>query len=800
MKTDLILKSDLSPSHARVNSALSFREFYVYVCDRILVEKTVKKNFYKYILEQFARHPEWREQVNSTGLQNYELLFELVYASLFAPLNDDNTVLWGLGLPMYPTTFYNTDSLHALLKDGKLNGKPVTLIKPEDDKVRQISLGMAYSLILQRIYKTPITQRNQMIQPYRDEESGLTKYLEVNIDLRFVTVKVKDDRPDLKMEIPSSGNFEDCTIETLQKSIPLDAFYFEGFSVITAKDATENYVMGKIRSTIADQNPEELYATFSETFKLFQSLIGTEKVEFGAIPFLEVNDRIVSPYANHPFSVFMKTANELMIPENDMLNFLEDYRNNPRLLFYEEHGEKSFITAIIHKLGIKVLALLPVFHNDTFVGILEAHTTHAGVFSRRLLAELDHALPLLAQLLHRAIHELYMAMDKIIKEEFTTLQSSVEWKFKEVVWNYMKECSVKGDDRDKIGQVLFDHVYPLYGAIDIRNSTVERSRALKADLQVHFTLLTDLLAKLKDYLPAEWLEEKLALSKKYIASFPALLTTNDEITIRHFLEEDVRFFLNEFHREQPAWRPVLARYFQATDEKSGIAFQNRRRLENSMQLINACVQQDLNGFQKELQKIYPNYFESFRTDGIEYDVYLGQSVAPDVMFNRTFLQEYRMLQLAFMANVVRLTNSLKGQLKIPLQTTQLIFVHESTIDINFRKEEKRFDVEGSYNIRYQILKKRIDKALVKGTAERLTQPGKIAIVYTSDASADEYAHYLSKLQAEKVLEGDVEYLDIEELQGVSGLKALRVTVLVEDENRSNVMNQAVNKNQPQVEH
>ncbi|TAK35947.1 MAG: hypothetical protein EPO28_13950 [Saprospiraceae bacterium] len=39
-------------------------------------------------------------------------------------------------------------------------------------------------------------------------------------------------------------------------------------------------------------------------------------------------------------------------------------------------------------------------------------------------------------------------------------------------------------------------------------------------------------------------------------------------------------------------------------------------------------------------------------------------------------------------------------------------------------DEKRLDVEGSYNVRYEIIKKRIDKALLKGTQERLTQsPG-----------------------------------------------------------------------------
>ena len=151
-----------------------------------------------------------------------------------------------------------------------------------------------------------------------------------------------------------------------------------------------------------------------------------------------------------------------------------------------------------------------------------------------------------------------------------------------------------------------------------------------------------------------------------------------------------------------------------------------------------------------------------------------------------------------MANIVKLTDSLRGQMKLPLQTTQLIFVHERTIDINFRKDEKRFDVEGSYNIRYQILKKRIDKALIKGTTERLTQPGMIAIVYSSDRSAEEYVQYITKLQQEGILTEGIEFVEIEELQGVSGLKGIRARVNVQTESKAgsssnNLLTKAVGK-------
>jgi hypothetical protein len=115
---------------------------------------------------------------------------------------------------------------------------------------------------------------------------------------------------------------------------------------------------------------------------------------------------------------------------------------------------------------------------------------------------------------------------------------------------------------------------------------------------------------------------------------------------------------------------------------------------------------------------------------------------------------------------------------IPLQTTQLIFVHSAPIDISFRKDERRFDVEGGYNIRYQVVKKRIDKVHVLDTNERLTQPGTVSIIYFDEKEAEEYAGYIKYLQETGSLKDTIEYLELEELQGVSGLRALRVKVQV----------------------
>jgi hypothetical protein len=92
-------------------------------------------------------------------------------------------------------------------------------------------------------------------------------------------------------------------------------------------------------------------------------------------------------------------------------------------------------------------------------------------------------------------------------------------------------------------------------------------------------------------------------------------------------------------------------------------------------------------------------------------------------------------------------------------------------------DEKRFDIDGSYNARYEIVKKRIDKAYVQGTQERITKPGFMTIVYLNETEEKEYIEYIRILQGERIFEKTIEKLDVEDLQGIAGLKVLRVGIV-----------------------
>ena len=107
-------------------------------------------------------------------------------------------------------------------------------------------------------------------------------------------------------------------------------------------------------------------------------------------------------------------------------------------------------------------------------------------------------------------------------------------------------------------------------------------------------------------------------------------------------------------------------------------------------------------------------------------------------FTEVQLKNLRLWQLTLMCKKARIAEALVAEMDIPLRTTPLVLVQSSPITIQFSPDEKQFAVEGSYNIRYEIIKKRIDKSTIRGTGERLTQPGQLAVIYSQEKEFEEY--------------------------------------------------------------
>jgi len=759
---------------------LSLKPFIAFVEDMASREKTAKINFYRYILEQFNQYPELNEPIEQENAQKYTALFELIYMALSPIISEEQHQLWALGTPISPNFHYGTEAFYNVLMDPETCTLRAGLNLPGKIEMQKSLISSFYNLILQRFYNFSLTASSFTIKSMVDPETHLLKYYRLDVDSRFIDIKTTVKMPEYDLKIVKDYiQDERNTITVLRKLIPPEIFKIEGIAIVTMTDVTGEYALESIKNIIIEHHESQNLQQGEEIATALKTLAGTDQIEFNLIPYVKLNNRVLNNDNRGFQSIMIKLAKEEGQDEEEYIRLIDEYSLNPRTLIFpdirEEDSEKYPMLHLLDKKGITSYALFPLYFNARLVGCLELYTSDATQLNGNTIAKTELAFSLLAQLCQNIISDFNVEIEEVITDKFTALQPSVQWRFHEAAYHYLQ---TGGKARNlPVEPVYFKDVHPLYGAVDIRNSSVLRNIALRKDLYLHFEQLQLTLGKIKGVVCKSIEHELPQKHQVWNKTQFEDLGDHEILKMEDYLQRQIPTAMDQLKLAHPELKPIVDDYFEQT-ASNGRIYEHRDRYEKSLQMINLAVSRHLDDFNTELQESYPCYFEKFRTDGVEFDIYLGQSIAPHKTFKPSVLHDFRLKQLRVLAEIAKTTYSLAPYFSLPLETTQLIFVYEKLIDVSFRIDEQRFDVEGSYNIRYQMVKKRIDKAHIKDTTERLTQPGKIAIVYFNSWEAAEYLGYIRALQKLKILNDDVEYLDIEELQGVEGLKALRVGVML----------------------
>ncbi|MBC8032621.1 MAG: GAF domain-containing protein [Chitinophagaceae bacterium] len=785
MHTEIITLAKDIFSDKAPETVLSFRPFIGHLKKRKEDQNNHKAGFFTYIIAEFEKHPELLQQVDLEGMSRYQHVLELIYNCLSPIIEDEEKQFWALCQPLTPYVFYSTNAFYNLvisISTGMLR-KAVAEKSPEE--LREDQLKFCYSVILEKCYHLPAFFKTEAVHSLEDEDTGLMHYYKMKMDTRFIEVHPKTDFPDFNIKLLQSGENYDHSdmIPLLRKWLPLDMFRFEGFAIETVVDVTAQYAYENIRNSILNRGSLENKQCLFSIHHWLKTIVASNDIEFGLMPVLKIDNKLIFEESTCSNGLLVNASREFADTESAYISLVENYLKEPKRIFWngmsKEDETKSAYIKILANKGVKSYAIIPLYYNSAVVGMVEIYTSKPNLLTEGVLSLLDPVIPMLSQVLKNTIDEFHEEINQVIREKFTSVQPSVQWKFNQTAWHYLRDTELLGKTTD-IGEIAFENVYPLYGAVDIRNSTIERNAALATDFKVQFNVLKSALNEIKLETGFALIDEKIFLVKKWISIINGPSGGNQEIKLNDFFENQMHPFLRLLEKGNPKVKESVGKYFDAIDEKTGVAYESRRNLETSMNTVISAVNNYLETMKGEVQQAYPSYFEKFRTDGVEYDIYIGQSIAPDKPFSDIYLKNLRLLQLTSMAAIAKLSHALLEHLSKPVETTQLIFIHSHPINIMFRNDEKRFDVEGAYNIRYHVIKKRIDKVRIKGTKERLTQPNKIAIVYFSQKEADEQIGYIRYLQEQNMLNNDLEELELEDLQGVIGLKALRVGVTIDE--------------------
>jgi hypothetical protein len=399
-------------------------------------------------------------------------------------------------------------------------------------------------------------------------------------------------------------------------------------------------------------------------------------------------------------------------------------------------------------------------------------------------ARLEDIIPFIKIAAERYLDESENEIESTIQENYTSIHPAVKWRFTEAANNYNAQ-KLDGEENPILEDIVFENVYPLYGQSDIVASSAARNNAIQKDLEKQLSLVINTFKKVRTINNLPIYKKLIFTVQKHLKSVKQGLNAGDEVAILDFLKREIYPVFNHIMTLDSRIEEAVKSYMTQIDPDLKVVYECRKAYEQSVTMLNEKLAGFLDKKQEEAQKMFPHYFERYKTDGVEYNMYIGNTLVNDREFASVYLHNLRLWQLEIMCEIENIAYDLVEKMPYSLRVASLILVHSSPLAIKFRMDEKQFDVDGAYNVRYEIVKKRIDKSHIKGTSERLTQAGKIAIVYSNDNDVEEYLNYIEYLQSEKLL-GKVEMLELEDLQGVSGLKAIRVEVIYNNKNRKNV--------------
>jgi len=763
MKQVLLTISDDSSSFKALDVGLSFKPFFDFLNTKQSSEETVKSDLYSFLIKKFNQYPELKNSIDINISSKYIELLELIYTGMTGITS--KKLLWALATPDAGTLFYGTDTIYDLLKNIKSVEENKNIFNAKNENLQ---LSLIYSTILERFYQYNSIIKREILGFLSNDNDGTLKYYEMNIDSTFIEVTCSNELPKLDFRELETHINDNTLLSYLNQSLPLHLFSFKGFSIISLHDCTEEFALKKIKDCIANSSLE--LKENIEIIEALKALGGNKQINFGLIPLIKLNNK------------FLFDFSKTLISNTSLQSVIEKFQDKPRPIFLKDLTKNNDVSnPLIIELknsGITAYGLLPLLDNNQLTGILEVYTNKENLLNETILSGISLALPLLAEFMMNIIDDFNLKITNVIYENFTSIQPPVQWKFMEAAWHYMQSGqTLKG--YTELENIDFKNVYPLYGSIDVRNFSIERANALVSDFKNQLHFLIETLTAIRPTQDNGLLPETIEKCNNWVAQLNDAFDENKKQKLTAFIESEVHPLLGQIKQVNKASSDIVDTYLKAILGKSERIQGNRQNLEASLEMITKVIANSLELMNDEFQKVFPFYFDKFRSDGIEYDIYIGQSIAPDKAFTPEHLRNLKLLQLRSMVNIFKLVHRLK--MPRQLHITELIFINGEPINIYFRKDEKRFDIEGTHSIRYQMVKKRIDKVNVLNTEERLTQVGKIAMVYLNKKDADEYVNYIHELQKENLLNNDLEYLELEELQGIQGIKALRVSITINDE-------------------
>ncbi len=732
-----------------------------------------RARYAKGLLAEIEKVPSLKTGVNDLKIiEENEELIRYLLSDLF-PTALTNNEIKAVTIPFQNFTFNYSKRFLNILNDAGVDF---------DMNIRDFTEDEFFinncCLILQSYYKQNI-DFNRPIFYDIPRKDGIVKHYRILYNGDFLEIIPTDSaimlsQKDINILVDNYNN-----IDIWKAKFPLNSWIIKGFAIVNLFDATTENAISNLKTNLL-RSEIARPSSNSEIEKIFRSLFLIPDLQIGFLLYDEVEKTFIRPAVQgSELKSFILSPGQKIDCNDGLLgcafkNLIS--KQTPFVISdvasFATDDKSSKLSEHLLEQNIQSCIFAPVGKDGKILGTIELMSSNTRALNSVNSHKLDLVMPFLVDTLDRYNIDKQNQIEAIIQREYTTIHPSVYWKFRQESEKYYQTFNQTKDYIFK--EIVFKDVYPLYGQIDVKSSSVHRNDTIRQDLRSQLEFLINIFDSENETFKLPVLEQLHFQLQSYISELDFPLHTSTEQDIQSYIESEIHPLLrnpeNNFDKE------LVENYLQNLDVKTGIYYHERKKFDNAMSIINKKLSNILDKRQLEAQQIFPHYYERFKTDGVEHTMYIGASIAPNAHFDLLLLYNLRLWQLQTLCEMELEHHYLKASLPYDLDVTSLILVFSTPITIRFRMDEKRFDIDSSFNVQYEMLKKRIDKATIKGSVERIVQKEKITIVYSNKKEEKEYLNYIKYLQFKQILEPTIEKFEVEETQGVSGLKAIRIKI------------------------
>ncbi len=735
----------------------------------------------KHILNTAHAYPELE-----AGFSDFSILKErkkeiaIILEDSFSPILTKNEIKTA-SVPFHNLIFNSSKRFNSIIEAAGDGFELQIKNMPEDD-----TYIIACTIILHFCYGYNLNFKRPFYYEIPDA-NGIIHYYKILYNADFCEIIPTETAKKITQEDVDEllDNFENIAL--WKEKFPPNSYIFKGFVISNIFDVTDDQSISNIKSNLIGEdkrNDEDFMEDFHE---IFRSLLGINDLKVG-FSIYNNEDQTFERVYSVGMNSFLLNNSESVCCEGALCGWSYDRLLNENKYFsisdvdkaYELSEGKAPHIASLHEQGIKSAIFAPIANDKGLMGILEIVSNKPQVLNSINANKLIDVMPFIVSAVERSKSEEENLIEAIIQKECTSIHPSVHWRFEKEAKNFIK--SEMNGEQAIFKKIAFENIYPLYGQIDIKGSSEARNKATQQDLSLQLTAVKNIFESASAIERLPIYEQFIYQTNNYLNVLGSHFQVDSEQQISEFFKQDIEPVLKHLYTIDELKEQINA-YFDSIDDKVNMLYRHRKDYDDTIALINKKMASLLDTKQVEAQQMYPHYFERFKTDGVEHNMYVGESITREDSFNLIYLYNLRLWQLQVMCEMENSYYLMQSDFPVSLDVASMILVFNQPLSISFRMDEKQFDVDGTYNARYEIVKKRVDKAYIKGTKERVTQKGKISIVYSQKQDEREYLRYIKFLQSRHYLDTDVEIVELQDLQAVTGLKAIRVSVLYhKDEN------------------